>query len=287
MECPVCHKDNFWFTEHNGVGFCFNCGHWTRDGNAIVKPKERSKHKDEIRGLYKQAAYYYHSSLDTISREYLYNRGFTDKTIETFKIGFCPAGKHPMYRTSIAIEAGLATSIHTAFLENRITFPYFYDNETITDIRGRAVNPNEDIRYKSPYHDAYYRWSDYPYNYHLNNNKITIITEGEIKALIATQFDYPSMALPGILTWRNGFIANPDTKYIIIFDNQRSNMYNVRAAITRIVERISNAHIGTLPLFDQEKQDIDSLILTYGIDIFKDVIDMALPYNEWAQLQRF
>lgn len=285
-DCPICAGNDFYVTPHNGVGFCFHCGHWTRDGEAQHKPKVRSEHIPEIRNFYAQSAQYYHSSLDGDAYEFLTRRGFNDDTIQRFQIGYCPLGKNPMYRDPIAQEAGLATSTQTGFLAGRITFPYFFDETTITDIRGRSLDPFDEMRYKSPYNDTFYRGADYPYNFHLRCNKRIILTEGEIKADIATQIQYPAMALPGIMSWRDGLIHDKDAEYIIIFDSQR-NMRDVRKAIVRIADRLNNPLIGTIPLFGRSKVDIDDFILSYGVEAFKDVVESALPYTEWKELQRF
>lgn len=290
-DCPMCAGNDFYITPHNGVGFCFHCGHWTRDGHAEHKPKVRSQHIDEIRNYYAQTTEYYHSSLDTAAYAFLTKRGFTDETIKRFKIGYCPLGKHPIYKGQIAQEAGLATITQTGFLAGRITFPYFYDDNTITDIRGRSLDPFDATRYKSPYHDGYYRGADFPYNFHLRCNKRLILTEGEIKADIASQIQYPAMALPGIMSWRDGLVIDLDTDYTMIFDSQH-NMRDVRKAIVRIADKlvaagVNSPRIGTIPLFGRSKMDIDDLIIAYGPEIFADVVNNALPYTEWKELQRW
>jgi len=283
--CPVCHKDNFWVTEDNGMRYCFNCKYVMHDQSKSYQPPVPSKHVDEIRGLYTQATAYYHSSLDTKGRDFLYTRGFTDQTINELKIGYCPVGSNPMYRSAIAKEAGLATQTHQAFLGNRITFPYFCDHTTVTDIRARTMGSDEELIYKSPYNGSIYRGAIYPYNHHLTvDNQRIILTEGEIKADIAVQFNYPAIALPGINAWRSGI--RHDRQYIILFDSQRNHIKEVRRAITHVANQLSDSLVATLPLFGEQKQDIDGFILKYGIELFNAVIDAALPYEEWRELQR-
>jgi len=284
-ECPVCHKGNFWVTEDNGMRYCFNCKYVEHDHNVNYQPPAPSEHIDEIRGLYTQAAYYYHSSLDTKGRDFLHDRGFTDQTIDTLQIGYCPTGMNPMYRSAIAKEAGLATQAHTAFLGDRITFPYFCDHTTVTDIRARAMSPNADLIYKSPYNGSTFRGAIYPYNHHLTDtDQPIILTEGEIKADIAVQFNYPAIALPGINAWRKGIRL--DRTYIILFDSQREHIKEVRNAITHVASQLTNPLVATLPLLGDQKQDIDGFILKYGISLFNAVVDAALPYETWRELQR-
>lgn len=285
--CPVCPGHNFLITEDNGMGYCFNCGHLTYNNEHYdQKPKERSPYVDQIRVLYAQVAQYYHSALDGKARLFLINRGFTDETIQKLKIGYAPEGTNPIYKTTIAQEAGIATYAATAFLAGRVTFPYFYDEHTIIDIRGRSIEQNDDLKYKSPYHNVYYRGADYIYNNHLTTAKEIILTEGEIKADIAVQNGFPTGAFPGMLSTRI-FNQQPDQKVILLFDSQKNDQMNINRAINRQAQKLQNPFIATLPLMGKPKQDIDSFILNYGCTTFKIVLESALPYNEWRQLQRF
>ncbi len=286
---PLCNGNNFYVTEHNGMGYCFNCGHLVRDNEEHVHTiQEISPNVDAIRQLYTQAAHYYHSSLDSTAYDYLHQRGFTDQTIQDLQIGYCPIGKSPLYKGDTAKEAGLVYYDETALLGGRITFPYLLDDGTVTDIRGRSIDPTEEMKYKSLLGSSYNRGAIYPYNYHLRStsNRI-LLTEGEIKADIAYQFKFPTMALPGMLNWRSGFIPDSTKEYVIVFDNQRDNFYQVRQAIMKAARKIPNAFVSTLPLLGKNKQDIDGFILEYGYNAFNIIVNGALPYNEWYKLQRF
>lgn len=287
INCPQCGKDNFYTTEHNGLSYCFNCGHWQRDGEHAYEPKVRSQYIEEIRNYYKQAAYYYHAALDTAARNFLYSRGFTDDTIQQFLIGFVPNGKSPMYRDQIGIEAGLALPHDsTGFLAGRITFPYFYNKDTIVDIRGRAIDPNEEVKYKSPYHSSYYRGANYLYNNHLAKNDTILISEGEIKADLAVQIGYAALAMPGMNNTKT-FSQRDDQKVIIIFDSQKKNQHFVNKAIDHVARTLIHPYVATLPLMNKDKMDCDSYILEYGKEAFDGIIGGALTYNEWKALLRF
>lgn len=285
--CPQCGKDNLYITPHNGVSYCFTPGcEYFENGKHVLRKKERSTHIQDIRAYYTVMAEYYHSNLNTHARNYLYKRGFIDTTIQELKIGYCPTGKHHYYNTPIALESGLTTNRKDGFLAGRITFPYFKTKDIVSDIRGRAVDKT-DIRYKSPFGDTYYRGADYPYNYHLYNTApVVLLTEGEIKADIAMQVGYPTLALPGIKTWRKGFTQKDNQKIIIVFDTQK-DMSGIRLAIDKIQSFVESSYVATLPLMGKDKMDIDTLILEYGSDIFDMVIESALPYYDWKVLQMF
>lgn len=284
-ECPKCMGHNFVITPDNGIGYCYNCAYFN-NGKHTIDKIETSEHVDAFRELYKQATNYYHSSLTPDAYSFLVSRGFNDTVITDLKIGFCPTGKHPLYKHKLAKEAGLIDHNNSGFLANRVTFPYFA-NGSITEIRGRAIESTDEIKYKSLLGSSIYRGAIYPYNYHLSNNKRIVITEGEIKAAIAYQVGTPAMALPGMGIWRAGFKPNKDTEYILLFDSQRYGMKYVKQAITKIAQKIKHIKIATLPLMGKDKQDIDSFILSYGASAFHTIINSALTYNDWRDIQRF
>lgn len=285
IECKVCGRVAFYVTPHNGMGYCFVCSYTERDtGKGYIPPvKERSKYITDIRHYYEKMTNYYHSSLDTQALKFLYNRGFNDTTIASLKIGYCPPGKSSLYEGLIPREAGLVYNESESWLAGRITFPYFAKN-SVTDIRGRSIL-KDILPYKSPYNSPYYRGADYPYNYHLHDSDYVILTEGEIKADLAVQYDFPTEALPGINGWRKGFVQRDGQKIILCFDSQVDNRY-VRKAIIHAAAQIHKPYVATLPLMGKQKQDIDNFILCYGPELFGAVINAALPFNTWLQLQR-
>lgn len=290
--CPICGHETLYVTPNNGMAHCFRavCKHTEFNGNTKRKERKRSDNIIEIRAVYKEAAWYYHSSLDTKARSYLHKRGFTDKTIEELRIGYCPNGMLPLYRDPIAKEAGLSTAKDEAFLGDRITFPYFKDRDTVIDIRGRAIDPHVELKYKSPFGDVVFRGAIYPYNYHLRDNKHIILTEAEIKADIAYQLGYAAMGLPGIGSWRTGFVQDIDQQITIVFDNESNpeTQKSVIAAVRKVAKELIGVKVAVLPIFgDEKKAEIDTFVNTYGGKLFASIIDNALEYRVWNSLQQF
>lgn len=287
--CPSCGGDNFYFTEHNGMGYCFSptCGYSEHNGKSsgdkiILK---RSPLLPEIRELYGRMTAYYHSNLSGKALDFLYRRGYTDATIEKLKIGYCPPDQSVIYKTEVAKDAGLATYDHKAFLAERITFPYISVDGTITDIRGRDITDQEELKYKSPHGSTYYRGADYPYNYFLHKEPEIIITEGEIKAGIGLQYNYPILALPGMGSWRTGFKQLGDQKVTLLFDTQDEDIINIRRAIIKAAGYLNNVYVATLPDMGKPKMDIDTLLSEYGVELFDIVIKAAIPFHRWVKFQ--
>jgi hypothetical protein len=290
--CPGCGHVSLYVTPNNGMGHCFRptCKYTEFNGSMKRKERVRSDNVDDIRAMYKELVYYYHSSLDKRSLDYLHARGFTDTTIQELQIGYAPVGMLPLYRDPIAKEAGIATAKDEAFLGDRITFPYFKDKDTITDIRGRAIDPNEELKYKSPFGDVIFRGAIYPYNYHLRDRDHIIIAEAEIKADIAYQLGYAAMGLPGIGAWRPGFVQGDKQRVTIVFDNESNpeTQRDVIHAVRKVAGELIKPYIAVLPIFEGErKAEIDTFVNKYGGTLFKSVVDNALDYKTWNSLQTF
>lgn len=288
--CPSCGGDNFYVTEHNGVGYCFSpgCGYTEVDGQSKRKEyvKRRSPMLSEIRDLYGRMTDYYHSALDKPALDFLYSRGYTDGTIQRLRIGYVPNEQSLLYRSEIAKEAGLSTYDGRAFLAGRVVFPYLSKHNIVTDIRGRDITGEEELKYKSPHGPTYYRGADYPYNYFLRDEEVIIITEGEVKAGIGFQNGYAIMALPGMGSWREGFKAREGQRTILLFDTQEGSEYDIRRAVIRASDKLLNPEVATLPAMGKGKMDIDTFIVEYGPKLFDMVIKAAIPFSKWIRLQR-
>jgi len=283
-KCPQCGGNDFYVTPQNGVAYCFHCTYYERSGEAKGKQRIITSDIESIRDFYTKITDYFHSCLTLPAITYLYGRGFTDETISKLKIGFIPDKELPVsYEDTVVKDSGLFVGTQCV-LANRIAFPYFVDN-TVVDIRGRTLDATEEVRYKSPLGSASSRGAVYPYNAN-DATQDHIITEGEIKAVIATQVGIPCVALPGITSWREKTLSNH--KQIILFDSTRVKTTReiTFRAIDKLAGRLLNPYVVVLPLGKNIKMDIDEFILTRGVDEFKNIINNALTYREWAILQR-
>lgn len=285
ITCLKCNGHNFVVTAEKGMKHCFNCGYHVFDRSMSYVPLVRSKNIAQIRLFYTEIARYYHSNLQTEHRQYLNKRGITDQTIQELQIGYCPDGKHPYYKGMIAKEAGLALSDQTCSLKERITFPFISEDEGVTDLWGRDLSENGSYKYKSPYtYNNIQRGSDYPYLVDsMIGAKRIIITEGIIKPILPYQYGLSCVGMPGTLAYRP-IHPTADQEVIICFDNQVNHRSELITAITKISNQFYMPKIATLPLRDKKKQDIDSYILSYGIEEFNRVIDGALDYKVWRGL---
>ena len=216
-------------------------------------------------------------------KDYLISRGFSERSIVELKIGYIPDEFRKDIETRLGRDSGLYVS-GKAVLGNRISFPYIVDSQII-DIRGRALDKADPVRYKSPIGSAQLRGADYPYN-HKDSHTDHIITEGEIKAAIASQHGIPCVAVPGIVSWRPKLHGT--AKQTIVFDSTSSRQTReiTYRAIDKLSRKLYNPHVAALPLRGNDKMDIDTFILAYGAEEFRTIVNSALPYEDWAKIQR-
>jgi DNA primase len=291
--CPECDGHNLYVTPDNGVEHCFNCGYTKGARNESVGQLLKvSENLAGIRQYYRQCAAYYHACLTPEARAYLHTRGITDRIIDANQIGYCPAGPHPLYTDSIARDAGIATNGGSSVLASRIIFPYISPDGEVTDLRGRSLDPEAEVRYKGPYGRAAFRgadeWPYVPQGQRPPTGATVVITEGEIKALVCQQIGVSAVALPGINTWRWRLrsLYQQQTR-VIMFDSQadRAVAENVYAAVDTLAQRLGECNILFLPL-SGSKMDVDTYILTKGPKMFMSLLGYSLPYTNWAVLMR-
>lgn len=294
--CPDCGGHNLYYTEDNGLCFCFNCSaSYKVNDHQNERAPVKEKDIPAIRAYYGELAEFYHGCIDSETRDYLNHRGIDDNAIQEFSIGYCPTGSLGFYKNPIALDAGVATTSGNPSLADRITLPYIVDGE-VSDIRGRATKKEQDPKYKSLFGSSESRGAYYMFNWEraskkARTSKYIIITEGELKALVADRFGFPCVALPGMATWRRVFIPESDWKVIVIFDSSSNAKARreIDHAITRVHERMPTIAVGTLPLLGEDKQDIDSYLLhrNGGKERLQTVVDEAISYDEYRRLRAF
>lgn len=284
-DCPKCGGNDFYVTPSNGMGYCFHCGYLERaDKKSDSAEYEIKTSIEAIRYVYTMLTEYYHSSLTDSARIYLNSRGFDDATITKFKLGYIPNDVPTHLHKDALRDSGLYVN-NKAVLGERISFPYIVGDK-VTDIRGRSMDKNEPTRYKSPLGSSGNRGAIFPYN-ECDMRHDHIVTEGEIKAIMSHQFGVPCVALPGISSWRPK-VSQTSAKQTIVFDSTKNRVTReiTFRAIDKTAKMLYNPYVVVLPLLGEDKMDIDSFILRRGAVEFKTIIDNALPYSEWAKLQR-
>jgi DNA primase len=223
---------------------------------------------------------YYHACLTRAAYDYLRSRGITDAMIDSLQIGYVPDEPNLIYTQPIAQYAGVAKD-GKSLLAGCVTFPYWQD-DSVYNLRGRKITEKQ---YMSPYHSAYYRGADIIFRTDQAYHDTIILTESEIKAIASTQVGMPAYGFAGTNS-SAVYVQYPRQTIIICFDNQRNHRRQLIQSIHRVAQRYTNVLIATLPLYGQEKQDIDDFIAQYGASEYRKVIQSAVPYEQWSALIR-
>ena len=274
LQCPECNGNNYYYTAHNDMGHCFNCG-YTSFGDRPVIKQTRYEDITGIRQLYTALTEYYHSCIDDTARQYLHSRGLTDSDIQAYQLGYCPRSYTPLYNDDHAIAAGIVHKSGKPFLANRIIFPY-WNSIYVTDMRGRSLDPHADIRYLSPFNGSFFRGADYPF---LWSEDSVIVTEGELKAIAINKAGYAAIGAPGILSIR------PKSNFDMICFDSDSNPNDVNRAILRIAKDKPDVKIITIPLASGErKMGADDYIEKYGVEAFRRLVSAALDVQTWKAI---
>ena len=279
--CPSCGRANtFYITAHNGLGYCFACAYWEREDGYVPQEKKRGP-IGEIRQYYDMLSKYYHSCLNKEHIQYLHKRGITDNLIEEYRIGYCPDTEGFFYNECVATEAGVVNKDKKPTLAGRIIFPYIYKGK-VYDLRGRALDPNEETRYKGPHGTRYYRGADYPY---LSDDMYYphILVEGEIKALVCKSIGLRAVGIPGITILYEEY---KPTNYYICYDSEaeQEKQQNVNKAIMKAARFGINPYVMTLPLMNKDKMGADDYILAAGKEAFIFYKNHALLYDVWRNM---
>ncbi len=295
--CPVCGGNDLWDTSAiNGRVHCFNCSANFRTDERTYEeyiPPQPHPNIEGFRSYYGLVANTYHSCLSAEHKEYLFRRGLDESAIEDFGLGFCPGSPLNLYNHPLAVESGVARRDRQPVLADRIVFQYRGEGK-VTDLRGRIWRGN-DVKYKGLFSNSVRRGAVYPFNYDramikAQQQERLIITEGEMKAILADTHGFPCIALPGVTAWRPITIPS-NWKVIVIFDNSRDRMDKVRIdrAIERVYQKMPSIYVGTLPLEQDDKQDIDSFLLGRGdrAGWFERIVENSLPYTKYKELRRF
>lgn len=283
-DCPNCGGNDFYVTPSNGVGYCFHCGYYERDSTSEAKVYKPKASIESIRNFYNVASRYYHSCMSGAAVEYMKSRGISTNLIDKFQIGFVPEDMPMHFDKELARDSGLYVN-GKCVLANRVSFPYLV-GKTVTDIRGRSLEPHAEVRYKSPLGSSELRGAVFPYNY-ADCSVDHIITEGEIKSIISSANGVPTVGLPGITSWKS-MTSGSGVKQVIVFDSnrERHKRETVFRAIDKLATRLYNPYVAILPLMGKQDMDLDTFVMSVSPQQHQELINNALPYSEWAKLQR-
>lgn len=219
---------------------------------------------------------------------YLQKRGLSTPMIKGAKLGYCADGlaffTDLFYQDKRAYEGAMigglrkGQGIPRPVCRTTITIPYF-QGDTCVLLRGRKLHPKRDEpKYLSPQGPLYAGAAPAFYLHHvLEGASAVILTEGELKALVAHQewragrSPYPCVATSGVMYLPTALIEALQGKIVYLaYDNEKPKRGERESpgerAISRNGSKLRQAGIAVkvieLPrAADQSKVDLDSYIV--------------------------
>jgi hypothetical protein len=273
-DCPSCGGNDYAITPENGMGFCFHCGYTSFESNHTQPVLTRGP-VHEIRKFYTYLAMKAHENLSGEHEQYLLSRGITREQIQQEQIGFMP---HIAPKTNIAVKAGIVSN-GVNILADRFIFPYWID-QTVAELRGRSLT--DELRYKNPFGSPYYRGADIYYHEH-NSHEDHILTEGEIKTLVAERYGFLCVGMPGIQRHSTAY-SNKKKVYIILDHESNPRTRSIiKHTIKRIAAKLIRVYVVMLPLRKgQKKAELDTYLLEHGATSLHILLESAMDIEQWS-----
>ncbi len=177
--------------------------------------KSHAEHLDRLRGLLTTAADYYHDYLLSDGGQHalsytIENRGFTQETIDTFKIGYAEDGWQNMlnalvnigYTEDEIIEVGLAIRsdngrIYDRF-RNRLMIPIRDERGRVVGFGGRILDPEDNPKYLNSPQTPVFDKSQILFGLDtgkraIRDTETVVIVEGYMDAIQAYQAGYANV----------------------------------------------------------------------------------------------
>ena len=310
---------------------CFDCG---KSGNAAVFLMEHNKishehavnilakkagiHAEEkdyekeqnmvlksnLYEIYKDAALFYRRKLmepegeDALS--YLKGRELTDKTIETFKLGFSPSKGNSLYKylkqkgyeKDLMVQAGLVKISENGpydMFRGRVMFPIIDAQNRVIAFSGRVMDPEIKPKYLNSPESPIFNKGATLYGLsnakNLGNVNYFILCEGQMDVIALHQAGFRN-AVAGLGTAFTPLHVYELQKYtknaILSYDGDEPG----QKAAMRAIKELSKSDMGVRVLSMDPYKDPDEFIKALGKNEYKMRINRSIDQTDF-QLRRF
>jgi len=128
-----------------------------------------------------------------------------------------------------------------------------------------------------------------------------VITEGEKKAAAACAAGIPTVGLGGVWNWKAKKLgidflpdldafAWKDREVTICFDSDAALNENIRQAEDHLAKALTSrgavVYVARLPMAGSQKQGMDDLLVTKGVDALRDALNAALAWEAGSELRK-
>ena len=267
--------------------------------NSDIKNKDS---KDILLNINNDAASFYHNNLlnsdsGKLCRDYLKKRSLSSDILKEFQIGFSPNGWEELlskalkkgYKLEDIEKAGLSAKSNRSGkvkyydrFRNRLMFPICDTLGRVIGFSGRTLeDKRKEAKYVNSPETLIFHKSSVLFAFDkarkaIVENKLAIVVEGQIDAIRCH-----SAGLKNVIASQGTALTEQHAKIIkryadevvLIFDSDAAGVKAALASSKLFLENELSVMIVALP----DGEDPDSLIIKFGIDEFKKLIDEALP----------
>lgn len=226
------------------------------------------------------------------ARIYLENRKLTKETIVEFEIGLS-LNKHDDL-TNLLINKGnsleelnlidLSNTSHDAFI-NRVMFPLHNKDGKVIGFSGRIYDNSDLNKYQNTKETPIFKKRENLFNYHrakeeIRKSKYVIVMEGFMAVIRAH-----TIGVRNCIATMGTALSNEQAALIKKLSNTIYLCYDGDDAGAKATlssgDEFSKMGCTVLVIPLTDKLDPDDYIIKYGEEAFKNLIDNAIPYNEY------
>lgn len=308
--CPFHEEDtpSFSINPRGGYCHCFGCGaggdviafvmlyfkktFWeaviflaNRGGIPVLelRPENQAQIEEDrcIQDILSDTAVFYHRSLTPEVRQYLYNRGVTDETIDRFNLGYAGGGLREYllnakgFRKDLCVRAKVLIENNDGVVKDRfykrVLFPNMKRREVV-NISGRSLD-NSEPKYLHLPGELEHLFNEDA----LLDHKIVFLSEGAPDCLTLEQNGYPSVAVLGAKNFKpndTGKFSRCETVYLCLDPDPAGKEGALK--IARML--LDKAKIIELP----EGLDINDYFKTHTKEEFDRLIEVARDLIEYS-----
>jgi len=246
--------------------------------------------KEEIKSVNEKTLEYYKKSLLRDVSDYLLKRGLNKETIEKFGFGFAPDDARLLidylresgFSDNQIVKSGNFKRTEDGhivpYFWNRIIIPIFDLNGGVVGFSGRSFDGHEPKYLNSPDTALFKKGTIlYPLNVtkdYIHEAKEAIIVEGYFDAIVLFQEGIRNVVSPMGTSFTEDqakLLKRYADKFYFFFDNDTGG----RLGAGRVVEVCGKADISMAIITSSEAQDPDEIILKFGKDKVKELLEKA------------
>lgn len=260
-----------------------------------ISPTEPRHDRSRLERAIEFALNFFHAQIfkgeNREALRYLKERGLTNETIRTFKLGYAPQGWRNLLeaaskaglRAEDLVEVGVAAESRDGsnlydYFRNRVIFPIFDLQGRAVGFSGRSLDGSEPKYINTPETQLFHK-GKLLYNLHLAKDHIrrsrrAILVEGYMDVVIPYQFGIGNIIASSgtsLTEEQASLLKRYADEVIIVYDGDEAGINAAARGLTLLLKEGLRVRVATLP----ESMDPDTFVRTQGREQFEKLVENA------------